>query len=498
MVELKTSAPGNEVDETVANHDQSAEGLLAEARRAQREWSSVPVQQRLRRIRKLRDLLARDAKELTQCFSSELQRTAADSVTAEILPLAEAARFLERNASNLLRPRWLSSRDRPLWLPKVQIQLRREPVGAVLIIGPSNYPLFLPGVQALQALVAGNAVLLKPGRGGRTVALALRRIVAEAGVPASLFTVLDESVASARAVLSAGVDKVVMTGSATSGIAVLRDAAEQITPAIVELSGCDSVFIRRDADVPKTVRAVVFGMTLNGGATCIAPRRIFVNRAVAERFERAITNALQTLAPVRVSQAAASLAEDVIREAVMSGAKLSRDRAGFFVEAFEPLAVLDARPEMEIMRSDLFAPVVSVMRVDSDEEAVEAAGLCPYSLGATIFGEEGGARKLAERVPAGVVVVNDMIVPTADPRLPFGGSRRSGFGKTRGAEGLLEMTNLKAVVVQRAKRLRHLETLHPRAEELFLAFLSARHRRNWADRIKAWRTVGRIVTRKNS
>ena len=490
MADLKTSE--READEI------AVEGSLAAARVAQVEWAGIPVQQRLRYLRKLRDVLARDAGELTRYFSAELQRTPADSVTAEILPLAEAARFLERNAGKLLRTRWLPSRDRPLWLPKIRIELRREPVGVVLIIGPSNYPLFLSGVQALHALAAGNAVMLKPGRGGRTVALALQQMVMEAGIPSSLFAVLDESVASATAALHSGVDKVVMTGSAASGIDVLKEAAAQITPAIVELSGCDSVFVRADADIARAVRAVVFGMTLNGGATCIAPRRIFVNRTVAERFESLLAQALKFLTPVRMNAAAASLAERVIHGAVLDGARLSNSRFAFSPGAFEPVVVFDTRPEMEIMRSDLFAPVASVMRVDNDDEAVEAARLCPYSLGATIFGEESGARRLAARVPAGVVVVNDMIVPTADPRLPFGGSQRSGFGKTRGAEGLLAMTNLKAVVLQRAKRLRHLESPHPRAEELFLAFLAARHREKWSDRLHAWRRLGRLVTRKNS
>lgn len=491
MVEVEASAPESETDQA------SVEALLANARGAQRVWAEIPLERRLGCLRTLRDELARDPTALTRHFSRELQRAAADSIAAEILPLAEASRFLERNAIKLLRPRWLSSHDRLLWLSKVRIELRREPLGTVLIIGPSNYPLFLPGAQTLQALVAGNAVLWKPGRGGRDVALVLREMAARAGIPPGLLTVLDETTRAGTAVLRAGVDKVVMTGSAKSGAAMLRDAAEQITPAIVELSGCDSVFVRGDADVTKAVRAVVFGMKLNGGATCIAPRRIFVNSAVAERFEQALTDAVRMLAPVRVSPTAASFAEAVIRQAISLGAR-SSSSADFVTDAFQPVILWSARPEMDVMRSDLVAPVASVMRVDTDEEALEAASVCPYSLGATIFGEERGARRLAARVSAGVVVVNDMIVPTADPRLPFGGLRRSGFGKTRGAEGLLEMTNLKAVVVQRAAQLRHLEPPHPRAEELFVAFLAARHRRKWVDRLQAWRRLGRIVTGNNS
>jgi acyl-CoA reductase-like NAD-dependent aldehyde dehydrogenase len=380
-------------------------------------------------------------------------------------------------------------------LRKVELQLRREPLGVVLIIGPSNYPLFLPGVQVLQALVAGNAVLVKPGRGGREVAIALKGIAVQAGIPSQVFVVLNESVENGQQALRTGVDKAILTGSAPSGISVLHEAAEQITPALVELSGCDAMFVRGDADIAKAVRAAVFGLMLNGGRTCIAPRRIFVHKSVAEQFEGALTAKIEGLSPVRVGSSAASLARRLIGDASVLGAEYIGRFADSSPDAFYPVVILQARPGMEIMQSDMSAPVIAVMRVDGDDEAIEAASACPYALGATIFGEEAASRRFAERVTAGVAVVNDMIVPTADPRLPFGGAHRSGFGKTRGAEGLLEMTRLKAIVVQRGKRLRHLEPAHPHAEELFLAFLAASHRRNWTDRLNAWRKLVKVVAR---
>jgi acyl-CoA reductase-like NAD-dependent aldehyde dehydrogenase len=358
--------------------------------------------------------------------------------------------------------------------------------------------LFLPGVQVLQALVAGNAVLLKPGAGGRAIALALQRMASESGIPLGLFSVLDESVASATAAIRSGADKVFLTGSATSGRAVLREAAEQIVPVVTELSGCDAVFVREDANVRKAVAAIVFGMTLNGGATCIAPRRIFVHRTIADDFGCALADRVGALRSVGVSRSAASLAGVLIQEATSHGARALNGGRRFSCDAFPPTVLFDVRPEMAIMQSDLFVPLVSVMRVDSDDEALRASKMCPYSLGATIFGEEEASEQLAMQISAGVVMVNDIIVPTADPRLPFGGSGRSGFGKTRGAEGLLEMTYLKAIVVQRARRLRHLEPPHARAEELFLSFLAARHRSRWRDRLLAWRKLAGVVTRKSA
>jgi aldehyde dehydrogenase (NAD+) len=292
----------------------------------------------------------------------------------------------------------------------------------VLLIGPSNYPLFLIGIQAVQALVAGNAVIIKPGRDGGPVAGAFAVLANEAGLPAGLLTVLDESVESGIAALQSGVNKVVLTGSVESGRAVLREAARHLIPATVELSGLDAVFVQRGADLDRAANAIAFGAKLNGGETCIAPRRIFVHDSIAETL---------------------------------------RARLG-----------------------DVDIPITPVR---DDHQALELAARSSYALGATVFGEEGAAHQFAARINAGVVVVNDMIVPTADPRVPFGGRGWSGFGTTRGAAGLLEMTTPKAVVIQRGRRLRHLEPMPGNAEEFFIAYLAASHTQTLAARYKGWR-----------
>ena len=211
-----------------------------------------------------------------------------------------------------------------------------------------------------------------------------------------------------------------MTGSVESGRAVLRGAAEQIIPVTAELSGFDAVFVQPGADLERAAAAIAFGRNLNGGDTCIAPKRIYAHESVAPFL------------------------------------------------------------------ADLQASDVRVVPVRDDDEALEFASRSPYALGATIFGEESSARQLASRINAGVVVINDMIVPTADPRVPFGGRCWSGFGTTRGAAGLLEMTTPKAIVVQRGKRLRHLEPMPPNAENFFLAYLSASHSQTLTSRLKGW------------
>jgi len=387
---------------------------VEEARQAQGKWAARPLRQRLRVVRALRHRIAAAAHELA---AVRADRPESEVLSAEIVPLAEACRFLEREAPRLLASRKLGADGRPAWLAGVDAEVRREPLGVFLVIAPSNNPLFLPGVQAAQALAAGNAVLWKPGRDGLAAARAFAELVAAAGLPPGLLTVLPEHPGAARDAIAAGVDKVLLTGSAATGREVLADLAPRLTPATMELSGCDALFVLPGADLDRVARAVRFGLTLNGGATCIAPRRIFVPHALAPALEK----------------------------------------------------------NLRRLDEDLSLSEVSVVPVAGPEEALRAAAASPYALGASIFGPEEAAVAFAAKVRAGSVVVNDVIVPTADPRLPFGGRGESGFGVTRGAEGLLEMTVLKTVSVRRGKRLPHLEEPHPLDADLFRAYLTLAH-----------------------
>ncbi len=409
---------------------EEATALVTRARLAQQRWSSTAIAERLSVIRRIRNNIAGNGLHLCHLFSGELSRTRAQSLVAEVLPLADACRFLEREAKQILAPRHLSTKSRPWWMRTVEVEVRRDPFGVVLIIGPSNYPLFIPGVQAIQALVAGNAVVLKPGRGGADVANAFRLLALRAGIPNDLFLVLEERVEMAQLVIGSGIDKVVLTGSVETGRAVYRQLSSELIPSILELSGCDAVFIQMGADLERAVNAIAFGCEWNGGETCIAPRRIFVVEAVAEEFERRL-----------------------------------QKRAGRLLLKIE------------------------VTRVRDDEEALELAATSEYALGASVFGEKTAAEALAARVQAGVVVVNDMIAPTADPRVPFGGRRWSGFGTTRGAEGLLQLTAPKTVVIQTGKRIRHFEALPHNSEEIFTAYLAASHKRAWRERLNGCRRL---------
>jgi len=398
----------------IATLEPAASHAPSRTRTAPTHWAETQIRKRLRVIRELRHLIAENAEALAAAAAAVSDRPIAEKLTSEVLPLADACRWLERAAGGVLAPRRCGSRGRPLWLRGVSFEVQRQPFGTVLVIGPGNYPLFLPAVHALHALVAGNAVLLKPAPGTREVALLFANLTRAAGLNPVLLTVLPESSAAARDAIHEGVDKVIFTGSSENGRDVLATLAATNTPSVAELSGEDPVLVLADADLDLVVRALRFGTRLNDGNTCIAPRRLIVVEAAYEDLL------------VRLSAAGI------------------------------PAPMMEHVPD----------PVV----------AVESANVSDFGLGASIFSRNiAQARLLAARLKTGFVLINDLIVPTADPRMPFGGIKASGFGSTRGEEGLLEMTFPHVIAIRRSRSHRHFDETAADDSHLFAAYIRAAH-----------------------
>jgi acyl-CoA reductase-like NAD-dependent aldehyde dehydrogenase len=378
---------------------------------AQSHWALLAVSERVKFLRELRHLIAENADALAAAAASVGERPLAERLTSEVLPLADACKWLEKNAARILAPRRAGKRGRPFWMQGVSFEVQRQPFGVVLVIGPGNYPLFLPAIHALHALVAGNAVRLKPAPRTRGVAIAFARLALEAGLDPALLEVLPESVSAAREAIADGVDKVVFTGSSENGRDVLAQLAETNTPSVMELSGEDTLLVLADADLDLVTRALRFGTQLNAGETCIAPRRLIVVQSIADDL-------------------------------------LAR------------------------------APLPPIKRVRDEAEGIALINSADFALGASIFSRDiAKARALAAQIKTGFVLINDLIVPTADPRMPFGGVKASGFGTTRGDEGLLEMTFPHVVAIRRGHSHPHFDAPGENDAHLFSAYIRAAHGR---------------------
>jgi acyl-CoA reductase-like NAD-dependent aldehyde dehydrogenase len=418
-------------------------GVAGPDRHVQQRWADTPVRQRLGAIRRLRQRIAQEAERLCAAVADDLGKTPAETAACELLPWAEACRFLERQAPRLLRPRRVSPGQTPLWLAGQRDWVVRRPRGIVGIIGTWNYPLFLNGVQIAQALAAGNAVLWKPSEVAPRTADALWQVLLSCGFPDGLLARLPATREAGKLLTDADVDHVLFTGHAETGRLVASHLARRLVSCTLELSGCDALFVLADADLDLAARAAWFGVTLNAGQTCLAVRRIFVDRTVYDPFLRKLEPLAAAARPMPLALASQrQQAQELIAEALAGGARLlaAPPEAGGEAVLF-PAILADASPSMRLCREAAFAPIAAVVPFDRLEQALAAQDLCPYALGASVFTRNRRlAWQVAARLKTGSVCINDVIAPTAHPATPFGGTDASGWGVTQGAEGLLELT----------------------------------------------------------
>lgn len=447
---------------------------VAAARKSQPLWASTPLGRRLELLSLLRRKVGSDTREI--CAQLSALRPTPELLMGELVPWLDACSFLENKAASILATRHLGAWSRPWWLSGVRSEVQRSPHGVVLVIAPCNYPWLLPAVQVIQAVAAGNAVLWKPGAGGTPVARLFQKLALECGFPPGVINVLPETKSAAEKAIALGVDKVFLTGSTETGRAVLDQLAGQTIPASVELSGCDAMWVREDADLELASRALLFSLNWNNSATCMAARRIFVHREVSAGFKTEFLSQLSTCPQKVWTCETAARYRESIMAALNEGARVIHGSISSDGEISGPLVLDGVKPGCRIAREDIFAPVVSLIEAGSDEEVLTWQRDCPYALTASIFTRNGSeAQRLASLWTAGVVIINDLIATTADPRVPFGGRKASGFGVTRGAEGLLEMTVPKVVQVNRSAWRPHYNPPTPHDIELFHAMAGARH-----------------------
>ncbi|HJT78230.1 MAG TPA: aldehyde dehydrogenase family protein [Gemmataceae bacterium] len=423
-------------------------------RAEQAAWARLPVSARLRPIKALRRLLATECDALCEAVGRDLGKTPEETLAGDVLPLADACRWLQSAAARVLRPRRVSTGQRPLWLWGQTDTVLRRPHGVVGLIGTWNYPIFLSGVALVQALTAGNGVVWKPSEVAPASALALFELVRRAGFPAGLVHLMDATREGGRELAEADIDHVAFTGSSTVGRALATTLAPRLVSSTLELSGCDALFVLDDADVRLAARAAWFGANLNRGQTCLAVRRAFVHRSLYPAFVEVLRPLAEAAPPVRLAlRSQAEQADRLVNEALAQGGRLLATPATHAGDDGErlcpPRVVIDARPEMALCREASFAPLLAVLPFDTVDEALRMDAECPFGLGASVFTRHHGrGEALAARLRTGMVGINDVVVPTAHPATPFGGRRASGWGVTQGAEGLLEMTVPQVVSVR--------------------------------------------------
>ncbi len=337
----------------------------------------------------------------------------AEALTTEVLVVLDAARFLIENAYRLLR-------DEPLPHGSLATKFKsgrlvREPYGVVAIISPWNYPFSIPATETLAALVAGNAVVLKPSEFTSLVALQLQSLLHAAGVPRDIFHVVVGDGATGAALIHSPIDKLVFTGSVATGKRIAAAAAERLLPVVLELGGKDPMLVLDDVDIDVASSAAVWGAFVNAGQACLSVERCYVHRSLYEEFLRACvekTNKLrvgngldlQTDVGPMIHERQLQIVEAHVEDAVARGARLLAGGSRLLAlgkNFYKPTVLADVTHEMRIMREETFGPVLPVSAFDSDDEAVRLANDSEFGLAASVWTRSVAARRAAGAAHSG-------------------------------------------------------------------------------------------------
>ncbi|HEU4563475.1 MAG TPA: aldehyde dehydrogenase family protein [Gemmatimonadaceae bacterium] len=490
---------------------EEVERAMAAARRAQPEWAARPVSERAAAVERFRRALYRRRDEATALIHRESGKPAAEALVTEVMVVLDLARYYARESVRRLEQRWFTPANIALWRKRVRIA--HEPYGVIGVIAPWNYPLMLPAGTVLSAIVTGNAVLLKPSEYTPSTGGLIAELCGEAGVPDGLVAVLPGAGDTGAALIAAGPDKLFFTGSAATGRKVAATCAERMIPHVLELGGSDPAIVLEDAPLDNAVSGILWGRFSNAGQTCVAPKRALVAAPVYDRFVERMASAVSRLQvgpsaagahdvgplirPWQAEHLRAQLDDAVARGArVVARGTVPADTAGAY---FPPTVLADVTPEMRVMREESFGPLLPVMRVADAEDAVARANASMFGLSASIWSRDvPNAIRLAERVEAGTVTINDAIMAVGIAEVPHGGVKESGTGRAHGVEGLMECVRSKAVVVDRLVGVRQPWWFGYDAERArnLDAFVRFWHGRTPAERLGGvWRSLKLLTAR---
>jgi acyl-CoA reductase-like NAD-dependent aldehyde dehydrogenase len=446
----------------VAARTEEIAEYFARARKAQIEWAARPVRERCALLRRVRDRIFERREEIVSVITRESGKPRVEAVFAELLLALDTAEFLARRAPKWLRPERVPHHN--LALKAKTGWLLHEPQGVVAIISPWNYPFSIPFSEVAPAVVAGNAVLLKPSELAPWCGALVGELFEQAGAPAGLVQVLQGGGAIGAALVAGGADKVFFTGSVETGRRIAEACARQLIPSVLELGGKDAMIICADADLEIASSAAVWGGFTNCGQACLSVERIYVEQSIAGRFTElcvAKTKKLRVgpasdpdaeIGPM-IRQRQLERVEQQVRDAVDRGAKIltgGNVRTDLGPNYYQPTVVTDVDHTMRLMKEETFGPVLAIRAVADTDEAIRLANDSPFGLSGSIWTRDAAkGRELAGRLRAGSVMVNDVASYYGISEAPHGGRGVSGWGRSHSRLGLLEMVQVKYVDVDR-------------------------------------------------
>jgi acyl-CoA reductase-like NAD-dependent aldehyde dehydrogenase len=458
-LQLRSTATNESIAEIAVNTVEDVGEALVRARKAQKAWAQVPIAERAKTIRRAVDLLVKYRNEIIETIRQDTGKTRADALMIEIIASLD---FINHWCARAVKdlsdePRKPHSFFRAL----KKLIMHYRPLGVVGVITPWNGPFALAINPTVQALLAGNAVLLKPSEVAPHSGDWAVRLLHEAGVPKDVVQVLHGDGETGAALVNAGVDKISFTGSVATGKKVAMACAAQLIPCTLELGGKDAMIVCADANLQRAACGAVFASCFNSGHVCLGVERIYVVESVADEFERLVE---ENIRQVRYGAGddceigavfwdkQLSIIEGHIEDAKAKGAEVvvggeALTNGGIF---YPPTLVRNVDHTMDLMKHETFGPIVSIMRVKDEEEALRLANDSDYGLSGSVWTND--TKKgvaLAKRMETGSVLINDASTSYGILEAPFGGMKDSGLGQTNGVGSLRSYTFAQPIGINR-------------------------------------------------
>ncbi len=437
--------------------------ISRKAQGAFKKWSATSIDERLKLLKRARDILYEDRDEIAKLITLENGKPILESYSMEIFPSLDLFDFYIKNARKILKPKKVRSQIPLFWLKKNYIHF--EPLGVVAVISPWNYPLLLPIAPIISALVVGNCVIFKPSEYTSLIGLKIYEIFKEAGFPENVFNIVIGFGDVGEALVNSNIGKISFTGSTKTGRIIMRNAGKKPIPVTLELGGKDPMIVFDDVDVELVSSAAVWGAFANAGQTCVSVEVCYVQEKIFEKFvERVIEktkklkigNGLDPdveIGPIN-NEKQLKIIETQIQDAVSKGAKIltggkrifPRDKNGNELKGyfFEPTVITDVDDSMLLMKEETFGPVLPVVKFKDEDEIIEIVNSSEYGLSASVWTKDKRrAKRIVEKIKSGAVLVNECVVHYGDAKAPCGGVKSSGFGRVHSEFGLYDMVNIK-------------------------------------------------------
>ncbi len=436
--------------------------MAARAREAQPQWEAIGFEGRARIMRRAQRWMVDHAARVIEAVVQETGKTHEDAQIADYGYTVSALGFWAKEGPRYLKDERVPSWNNPVAAGKKLI-IRYAPLGVVGVIGPWNYPIANSFGDCIPAMMAGNAVILKPSEVTPLSSLLMAEMLRECGLPEEVFQVATGDGATGAALI-AEVDCVMFTGSSRTGKAVMKAAAEALVPCYLELGGKDPMIVCADANLDRAANAAAFYSMNNGGQVCISVERCYVDATIYDEFVDKVTENVRGLrqgVPTGVGTVDVGavifppqleIVEEHVRDAVEKGAKVLtgghvRSGPGRF---YEPTVLVDVDHSMKCMQEETFGPTLPIMKISNPEEGVRLANDSPFGLQASVWTNDvDRGEVLARRIQAGVVCVNDAQINYTALNLPMGGWKTSGIGTRHGANGIRKYTKIQSLLVTR-------------------------------------------------